>query len=662
MNNETDLRYLKLLSKQYPTIDEACTEVINLQAILNLPKGTEHFLSDIHGEDEAFSHVLRNASGVIKRKITDLYGKTLEQKDINSLATLIYYPSRKLELIHKEERKLNNWYRITLYRLIEICKYTSSKYTRSKMRKMLPKEFAYIIEELLHEQAGALDKEDYYNEIINTIINIDKADEFIIAISNLIQKLVIDRLHIIGDIYDRGPAAEKVMDILLHYHSVDVQWGNHDILWMGAALGHGACIATVIRICACYSNLSTLEDGYGINLLPLATFAMEYYPVESCDTFRPNPTSNKVAAENEMRIISQMHKAIAIIQFKLEGLVIEAHPEFHMNNRLLLNLIDFENKTITMEGHTYSLQSGCFPTIDPNNPYKLIPEELEVIEKLKDSFIKSEKLQTHIDFLIKKGGMYLTFNSNLLYHGCIPLEEDGSFAKFRFEEDGLEYSGKALLDRFDTLVREGYLNTNDIVRQKYISDIMWYLWLGPISPLFGKEKMTTFERYFIEYKATHMENKNPYYDHINDEKVCHMILKEFGLDSTKSHIVNGHVPVISRKGESPIKANGKLLVIDGGFSRAYQKKTGIAGYTLINNSYGLQLVSHSPFENTEKAIGEELDIVSTTMVVESEVLRKHVGDTDIGTELKSSICDLEKLIEAYRKGRIKENGKSNISK
>ncbi|MDF2486817.1 MAG: fructose 1,6-bisphosphatase [Herbinix sp.] len=657
MNEETDLRYLKLLSRQYPTIDEACTEVINLQAILNLPKGTEHFLSDIHGEDEAFSHVLRNASGVIKRKITDLYGKTLAQKDINSLATLIYYPNRKLELIRKEENNLNNWSRITLYRLIEICKYTSSKYTRSKVRKMLPKEFAYIIEELLHEQAGALDKEDYYNEIINTIINIDKADEFIIAISNLIQKLVIDRLHIIGDIYDRGPAAEKVMDILLHYHSVDIQWGNHDILWMGAALGNGACIATVTRMCACYSNLSTLEDGYGINLLPLATFAMEHYPADICDGFRPNSSINKVTAENEIRIISQMHKAIAIIQFKLEGLVIQSHPEFHMSNRLLLNKIDFKNNTISLDGDTYPLRCGHFPTIDPANPYKLIQEEVEVLEKLKDSFRKSEKLQSHMDFLLKKGGMYLSFNSNLLYHGCIPLNEDGSFAKFQFKDDGLEYSGKALLDRFDTLVREGYLNTNDTEKQKYSSDMMWYLWSGSLSPLYGKEKMTTFERYFIEDKVTHIESKNPYYEQINDEKVCHKILGEFGLDPVRSHIVNGHVPVITKKGESPIKAKGKLLVIDGGLSRAYQKKTGIAGYTLINNSYGLQLVSHSPFDNTEEAIQEELDIVSSTMVVENEVLRKHVGDTDIGAELKSSICDLEKLIEAYRKGRIKESRK-----
>ena len=657
MYNETELRYLRLLSRQYPTIDEACTEVINLQAILNLPKGTEHFLSDIHGEDEAFSHVLRNASGVIKRKITDLYGRTLEQKDINSLATLIYYPRRKLELIHKEEMERDNWYRITLYRLIEICKYTSSKYTRSKVRKMLPKEFAYIIEELLHEQAGALDKEDYYNEIINTIIHIDKADDFIIAISNLIQRLVVDRLHIIGDIYDRGPSAEKVMDILLHYHTVDVQWGNHDILWMGAALGHGACIATVIRICACYANLATLEDGYGINLLPLATFAMEYYPAEDCEDFRLKSVSNKIMAENEIRIISQMHKAIAMIQFKLEGLVIKDHPEFHMDHRRLLHRIDFEHKTITLEGQTYPLQSGCFPTIDPNDPYKLIPEEIELMEKLRDSFQKSEKLQTHIDFLMNKGSMYLTFNTNLLYHGCIPMNEDGSFARFQFEQDGMEYSGKALLDRFDTLVREGYLNTNDSVKQKLASDIMWYLWTGPLSPLFGKEKMATFERYFIEAEETHLENKNPYYKLINDERVCHMILQEFGLDFNQSHIVNGHVPVITKKGESPIKANGKLLVIDGGFSRAYQKKTGIAGYTLINNSYGLQLVSHSPFESTEKAIREELDIVSTTMVVENEGLRKHVGDTDIGVELKASIRDLEKLIEAYRTGRIKENGK-----
>ncbi|SHO43845.1 fructose-1,6-bisphosphatase [Anaerocolumna xylanovorans] len=654
MNSETEIRYLKLLSKLYPTIDEACTEMINLQAILNLPKGTEHFLSDIHGEDEAFNHVLKNASGVIRKKITDLYGKTLEEKNIKSLATLIYYPEEKLELVCKQEKNLQDWYRITLYRLIEICKYTSSKYTRSKVRKMLPREFAYIIEELLHEQPEQIDKEEYYNAIINTIISVEKANEFIVAMSELIQQLVIDHLHIIGDIFDRGPGADKVMETLYHYHSVDLQWGNHDILWMGAASGHEACIATVVRICARYSALSTLEDGYGINLLPLATFAMEFYNGDLCDDFKPKISSGKMLPESEIRLISQMHKAIAIIQFKLEGSVIRNNPTFHMNDRLFLEMIDYKENTIKIDGSIYQLKSGYFPTVNPENPYLLTPEEIEVIEKLKYSFKKSERLQKHMDFLITKGSMYLSYNSNLLYHGCIPLNKDGSFAKFIFEEGGQEYKGKALLDRFDAIVREGYLALERTKEKEVSMDIMWYLWTGPLSPLFGKDKMTTFQKYFIEDKSTYNELKNAYYTLINDEHMCQMIFDEFGLDSQKSHIINGHVPVITKKGESPIKANGKLLVIDGGFSKAYQEKTGIAGYTLVNNSYGLFIVSHSPFEDTKKAILEEKDIVSSILILENEVIRKHVGDTDIGRELKSSINDLKNLIEAYRKGRIKE--------
>ncbi len=655
MDRETELRYLRLLAKEYPTIDAACTEVINLQAILNLPKGTEHFLSDIHGENEAFSHVLKNASGVIRRKITDLYGKSLEEKDIRSLATLIYYPEQKLELFRAKEKNLKDWYRITLYRLVEICKYTSSKYTRSKVRKMLPKEFAYIIEELLHEQPDKVDKEEYYTEIIKTIIQIDKADDFIIAMSKLIQKLAIDRLHIIGDIFDRGPGADEVMETLYHYHSVDVQWGNHDILWMGAALGHEVCIATVIRNSARYANLSTLEDGYGINLLPLATFAIEFYGSDECYDFRPKLVNGIMIGENEIPLMARMHKAIAMIQFKLEGLAIKKHPSFHMNDRLLLEEIKYADNIINMNGYIYPLKTGHFPTIHPENPYELIPEELELLEKLKYSFLNSEKLQKHVSFLYTNGGMYLKFNSNLLYHGCIPLNKDGSFAKLLFEDEGIEYCGKALLERFDRLVREAYLSKEDTDSKAFAMDMMWYLWTGPLSPLYGKEKMSTFEKYFIEDAELHKEEKNPYFELINDKTVCNMIFEEFGLDPKTSHIINGHVPVIEKQGESPIKANGKLLVIDGGFSRAYQGKTGIAGYTLINNSYGLSIVSHSPFETAQKAIEEEKDIISTNLVLENEVIRKYVGDTDIGKELKSSIKDLENLIAAYRKGLIKEN-------
>lgn len=651
---KNELRYLKLLSNQYPTIADACTEVINLQAILNLPKGTEHFLTDIHGEYEPFIHVLKNASGVIKRKITDIFGNSLSQNDIKSLATLIYYPEQKLEVIMKEEQNIEDWYKITLYRLVEICRFVSSKYTRSKVRKALPKDFAYIIEELLHEQSDRLNKEEYYNEIIKTIIKIGRANEFIIAISKLIQKLVIDRLHIIGDIFDRGPRADIVMDTLINYHSVDIQWGNHDILWIGAAAGSEACIATVIRIGARYANLGTIEDGYGINLLPLATFAIDFYKHDDCLGFKPKIEDGKDCSEKDIKLIAQMHKAIAIIQFKLEGKIIKRRPYFRMQDRLLLNKINYEENTINLEGKIYKLKDDKFPTINPENPYELIPEEIELIEKLKFSFLNSEKLQKHVSFLFAKGSIYLKHNSNLLYHGCIPLNEDGSFKRVSIGNSGKEYSGKAFLDRLEILVREGYFYKNNPEAKSYGMDITWYLWNGLDSPLFGKNKMTTFERYFIEDKATHIEKKNYYFDLEDDEKVCNMIFRKFGLDSKVSHIINGHVPVKIKEGESPIKANGKLLVIDGGFSRAYQAQTGIAGYTLIYNSYGLVLVSHEPFESTQKAIEEEKDILSTTVVLEQEVERKRVGDTDIGEELKLQIKDLEMLLDAYRKGIIKE--------
>ena len=651
---ENELRYLKLLSSQYPTIAAACTEVINLQAILNLPKGTEHFLSDIHGENESFDHVLKNASGVIKRKIKDLFGKSLGENDIKSLATLIYYPEQKLEIVLKKEQNLEDWYRITLYRLIEICRYASSKYTRSKVRKALPKDFAYIIEELLHEEADERDKEEYYNEIIQTIIRIDRAKEFIVAISKLIQRMVVDRLHIIGDIFDRGPGADIVMDTLINYHSVDIQWGNHDMLWMGAASGNEACIATVLRICTKYANLQTIEDGYGINLLPLATFAMKYYGEDECGCFQPKIEGKESFSSNEVQLIAQMHKAITILQFKLEGKIISRNPGYHMEDRLILSSLYLDSGRVEVDGKSYALKDTHFPTIDLEHPYDMIPEEQELIDKLKSSFLNSEKLQKHISFLYSNGSMYLKNNSNLLYHGCIPLNQDGSFKKVKIGASGREYSGRAYLDRLDMLAREGYFNTKNLEAKQYAMDMMWYLWCGSDSPLFGKERMTTFERYFIKDKDTHKEKRDPYFKLQDDERICNMIFQEFGLDPRISHIINGHVPVEIKKGESPIKANGKLLVIDGGFSRAYQAQTGIAGYTLIYNSYGLLLVSHEPFESTQKAIEEERDIHSTTVVLEQEVVRKRVGDTDIGEELKVQICDLEKLLEAYRKGLIKE--------
>lgn len=652
--SDSELRYLKLLSKQYPTIASACTEIINLQAILNLPKGTEHFMTDIHGEYESFNHVLKNASGNIKRKITEVFGNTLSEKEIKSLATLIYYPEQKLEIIHKQEENIDEWYKITIYRLVVVCRKAAFKYTRMKVRKALPEDFAYIIEELMHQGSEEYDKQEYYNEIIKTIIRIGRADEFIIAMSKLIQRLVIDKLHIVGDIFDRGPGADIVMDTLINYHSVDIQWGNHDVLWMGAAAGSEACIATVLRICARYANLDTIEDGYGINLLPLATFALNVYGNDDCVDFKPKVEGDIVYNDNDLKLIAKMHKAISIIQFKLEGEIIKRRPHFCMEDRLLLDKINFGDLTIEIGEKTYSLNDHNFPTLNPYSPYELTQEEKDLVEKLKSSFLNSDKLQKHVRFLFAKGSMYLKVNSNLLYHGCIPMNEDGSLKKVKIGSSGISYSGKAYFDRLEILVREGYFLEDDAAAKLYGMDLTWYLWTGPDSPLFGKDKMTTFERYFIDDKETHVENKNPYFKLEDSEKMCKIIFDEFGLNPETSHIINGHVPVKLKKGESPIRANGKLLVIDGGFSRAYQGTTGIAGYTLIYNSYGLILVSHDPFESTQKAIEEEQDIHSTTIVLEKEVERKRVRDTDNGEELKSQIRDLENLLDAYRKGFIKE--------
>lgn len=652
---DKELRYLDLLSKQFPTIASACTEIINLQAILNLPKGTEHFLSDIHGECESFSHVLKNGSGNIKRKITEVYGDTLSEKEIKSLATLIYYPEQKLEIVHKQEENIEEWYRITIYRLVEISRKAAFKYSRMKVRKALPEEFAYIIEELMHRGPEEFDKEEYYSEIIKTIIRIGRADEFIIAMSKLIQRLVIDRLHIVGDIFDRGPGADVVMDIITNYHSVDIQWGNHDVLWMGATAGSEACIATVLRICARYVNLDTIEDGYGINMLPLATFALEYYGDDECESFKPIVENDKIYTDNDLRLIAKMHKAISIIQFKLEGEIIKRRPHFNMEDRLLLNMIDYREGTIKLNNKTYTLNDKNFPTVNPDNPYEIIPAERELMERLKSSFLNSEKLQKHVRFLFSNGSMYLRFNSNLLYHGCIPVNEDGSFKKVKIGSSGREYSGKEYFDRLEILVREGYFHVNDPEAKIYGMDMTWYLWTGPDSPLFGKDKMTTFERYFIDDKETHIEKKSPYFKLEDSEKMCRIIFEEFGLNPETSHIINGHMPVKLKSGESPIRANGKLLVIDGGFSRAYQKTTGIAGYTLIYNSYGLILVSHDPFESAQVAIEEEKDIHSTTMVLEKEVERKRVKDTDDGENIKKQIKDLELLLDAYRIGVIKEH-------
>ncbi|HEX2937873.1 MAG TPA: fructose-1,6-bisphosphatase [Ruminiclostridium sp.] len=646
-----NLKYLQLLSKQYPTIDDVSTEIINLQAILNLPKGTEHFLTDIHGEYEQLQHVLKNASGVIKSEIERIFGNTLTQSEKKELATIIYYPEQKLSKTCNHKKGLNDWYKITMYRLIEVCRSFSSNYTRSKVRKAMPKSFNYILEELLYTQNSLCGNQKYYNEIVNSIIDVKRSREFIAAISKLIQHLAIDRLHIIGDIYDRGPGAEIIMDTLINYHLVDIQWGNHDILWIGAATGLEVCIANVIRISARYANLNTIENGYGINLLPLATFSLEYYKDDPCEWFFPKADSRERYDTKELRLISQMHKAITIIQFKLERDIILRHPEYNMDDRMLLDKIDYTNGTITLDKKTYKLLDSSFPTVDPENPFKLTPEEKELIHKLKLSFLSSEKLQKHIRFLFSSGSLYLTNNSNLLFHGCIPLESDGSFRKVNMGKRKLD--GKNLLDYLEVKTREAFFYV-DTENAEHRSDIIWFLWTGPHSPLFGKDKMATFERYFIDDKRTHTENPDPYYQLRDDICICDKIMEEFGLDPNTSHIINGHVPVEKKNGESPIKAGGKLISIDGGFSRAYQSKTGIAGFTLISDCLGLSLVTHEPFRSAEEAVKKGTDILSSKEVLERTENRKLVGDSDIGKDIRKQILNLRMLLDAYRRGIIKE--------
>ncbi|ECW1546232.1 fructose-1,6-bisphosphatase [Listeria monocytogenes] len=651
--NTLDMKYLHLLAKEYPTIAKTATEIINLEAIMNLPKGTEHFSSDVHGEYSAFEQVLRNGSGVVKRKIRDIFGAELDDAEINSLSTLIYYPEEKMDLIASETEDLHAWYRTTLFRLIELCQYVASKYTRSKVRKAMPEDFAYILEELLHENYNEDDKKLYYEEILQHIISLGRAEEFISALSRLIQQLVVDHLHIVGDVYDRGPYPDKIMDTLMNYHSLDFQWGNHDILWMGAASGSRVCAANVIRISARYLNLDILEDSYGISLRPLALFADEVYKDDPCKYFQPKNEDNTDYSNAEITQIARMHKAISIIQFKLEGEIINRRKEFNMEHRLLLQFIDYKKGTIQLKGKTYQLLDTHFPTIDPENPYTLTDGEKDLIEKITASFKNCRRLQKHVQFLYSKGSMFLTYNGNLLYHGCIPLHEDGTFMEMKLR--GEKYAGRALLEQFEILTREAYVRPPGTKEKKYACDIVWYLWTGAISSLFGKSEMTTFERYFVAEKETHKEEKNPYYKLRNDEFICKQILEEFGLDGECGHIINGHTPVKEGKGESPIKASGKMLVIDGGFAKAYHKETSLAGYTLLFNSYGLQLVSHQPFTTKEDAIKNETDILSTRQVIEMEINRKRVRDTDIGAKLSEQAEDLKVLLDAYRNGLLHEN-------
>lgn len=649
---ETNLALLKSLAREYPNSAAAATEIINLQSILNLPKATEHFLTDIHGEDEQFRHVLRNGSGAVHFKIEEVFGHTISTKDKKSLATLIYYPEEKLEIVQKEEENLTDWYKITLHRLVQLVKRVSSKYTRSKVRKALPKDFAYVIEELIAEKEEIQDKEAYYNEIIHTIIRIGRAPQFIEALCHLTQRMVVDHLHIVGDIFDRGDGAHIIMDMLCDYHSVDIQWGNHDIVWMGAACGHWACIANVIRSAATYGNLSTLEDGYGINLLPLAAFALETYGNDACEAFAIRHNTNYNT--KDLSLDQKMHKAIAVMKFKLDGQVIMRNPWFKMDDRLVLNQIDYEKGTITLEGKEYGLLDTNFPTIDPKDPYRLSEAESLVMERLEGAFVRCEKLQRHVKFMYSKGGMYKIYNGNLLYHGCVPMDENGELSKVQVFDE--EYAGKELYDVLEHYAKRGYY-AKDVNERQAGQDILWYIWNGPGSPVFGKDKMTTFERYLVAEKETHKEKKNSYYRLLEQEEVINRILEDFGLDKSNAHIINGHVPVEQIHGESPIKCGGKLLIIDGGFSKAYHKKTGNAGYTLVCNSRGMRLVAHKPFESTREAIVNETDIVSEAIVVEKFPYRKLVNDTDIGTALRERIYYLEQLLEAFEEGKIAEEEK-----
>lgn len=649
-NTPEELKYLNILSEKFPSIQRACTEIINLEAILNLPKGTEHFLSDLHGEYESFLHILKNASGAIKTKIDEIFKNTMTQEERKTFATLIYYPKEKLELIKKEIENLGEFYRITLYRLVKICKVIGSKYSRSKVRKAIPKEYEYIIDELLHSNQKSEDKDIYYNKIIDSIINLGRADAFIIVLSNLIQQLAVDHLHILGDIYDRGPGPHIIMDELMKYHSIDIQWGNHDIIWMGAAAGSEACIFNVIRICSRYDNLDILEDGYGINIRTITEFAMEEYANGPSSIFAPKKAEQDSSSENAT-ILAKTQQAATIIQMKLEGQLIQRHPEFKMDDRLLLDKINYETGEITIDGKTYQLIENYFPTINPQNPYQLTKKEEEVVRKLTKCFKNSEKLQKHVHFLYAKGNIYKIYNGNLLLHGCVPMTMLGDLTEVNINGNMLK--GKPYLDYVEKIAREGFFEPENTGKREYGKDFIWYLWCGKNSPIFCKDKMKTFERYYLAENETWEEIKNPFYNFENDEKISKKILEEFNLDTKTGHIICGHIPVKFKAGESPIKANGKLFIIDGGLSKSYQKTTGIAGYTLRYSSYGLTLVAHEPFTSIHAAILNETDLHSEKQIVE-KVERKRIKDTDIGRELQIQISDLKKLLYAYESGVISE--------
>ena len=649
------MKYLQLLAQSFPNIPEASTEIINLQAILNLPKGTEHFVADIHGEYEAFLHILKNASGNIQRKVNELFGNLMRESDARELCTLIYYPDQKLELIKAAEENIDDWYHITIHNLVAVCRLVSSKYTRSKVRKALPRSFSYIIQELLHERTDDANKADYVNVIIDTIISTGRADDFIIAICNVIQRLSIDQLHILGDIFDRGPGAHIILDTLSRYHSWDIQWGNHDVLWMGAMAGNRACQCNVIRLSLRYANMTTLEEGYGINLMPLATFAMDTYGDDPCEEFIPKISSADSARvdEKSIRLAALMHKAITVLQFKEEAAIIKRHAKWKMSDRLMLNYIDYDKGTIILNGKEYPLKSNSFPTIDPKHPNRLTPEEKQLMDKINHSFQVSEKLHKHIRLLLQHGCMYAVFNNNLLFHASIPLDEDGKLKEVEIIP-GTTCSGKDLLYNIGMLIRSAFQTDSTPEERNYAIDYFLYLWCGPDSPLFDKSKMATFERYFIDDKETHTEEKGNYFKLRDNEQIVDNILDAFDVVGDNRHIINGHVPVHVCNGYVAVKANGKLMVIDGGFSQPYHKETGIAGYTLVYHSRGFVLVQHEPFTSTIDAIQKCSDIKSSTQIVEMSSHRMRVADTDIGRELKNQISDLQRLLYAYRHGYIKE--------
>jgi fructose-1,6-bisphosphatase-3 len=654
-NIEKDMRYLELLAQSFPTVAAASTEIINLQAILNLPKGTEHFLADLHGAFPAFQHVLKNASGNIKRKVSELFGNEIRESDKRELCTLIYYPEQKLDLVKQNEEDMNDWYHITIHQLVRVCRDVSSKYTRSKVRKALPADFSYIIQELLHERTEDTDKAAYVKMIINSIIDTGRADDFIIAICNVIQRLVIDKLHILGDIYDRGPGAHLILDLLRQYENWDIQWGNHDMLWMGACAGNDACICNVIRLCLRYANLTTLEEAYGINLVPLATFAMETYSDDPCEEFMPKTTGgSEELDEKNARLTAMMHKAIAVLQFKVEAQIFHKHPEWGMEDRDLLSTMDLEKGTCKVDGKEYPMTSCHFPTITGNSSrIALTPEEDDLMKRLHHSFTVNEKLRKHIKLIFSHGCMYSIVNHNLLFHASCPLNADGSLKEVVLY-NGKKYSGKDLMHHTGMLIRSAFQGDTNPEERDYGIDYFLYLWCGPDSILFDKSKMATFERYFIEDKVTHKEEKGNYFKLRDNEDICDRIMDAFEVEGPNRHIINGHVPIHAADGENPIKANGKLMVIDGGFSQAYHKTTGIAGYTLVYHSRGFQLVQHEPFTSEEDAVKRGIDIKSTTQIVEMTAQRMLVADTDIGTELKKQVADLRELLYAYRHGFIKE--------